>query len=338
MDSTQSHQLPFPWLNPVAQQLTQTWQSGRFHHAMLFEGQQGIGKFALSRWLANGFMCQNPQGPHDTQGALYTQGLGACGQCKSCLLFNAGNHPDCRTIDNDNPSIGVDDIRQATAFVYSKSQIAQRRVLLINKAEKLTEAAANALLKTLEEPCANVFILLSCDDRAKLLPTITSRCFKMLVTATDSGLVYQWLVNQVGALDEATFNQLYTLSNKAPLKVLEWLQQNKLAEVEQFTGQFGQWLTGNLSNVVLKNALEGNAFTLLLFHHLLINHLRTRLVNCHEVKRQAVNAGQQFAAVQQLFDQMSQFSRDGLQILGQNKSLALFTLLNQVASCIKDIR
>jgi DNA polymerase-3 subunit delta' len=327
MDSTQSNQLPYPWLNPVAQQLTEIWQSGRFHHAMLFEGQQGTGKFALSRWLANGFMCQNPQGVQDTQG------LSACGQCKSCLLFNAGNHPDCRIVDNDNPSIGVDDIRQATGFVYSKPQIAKRRVLLINKAEKLTEAAANALLKTLEEPCDNVFILLSCDDRARLLPTITSRCYKMLINAPDNELVYQWLANQVGALDQTTFNQLYKLSNKAPLKVFDWLQQDKLAEVEQFSGQFGQWLTGNLSNVVLKNALEGNDFTLLLFHHLLIAHLRARIVD-----DQVVNAGQQFAAVQQLFGQMSQFSRDGLRILGQNKSLALFTLLNQVASSLKDIR
>lgn len=327
MDSIQSNQLPFPWLNPVAQQLSEIWQSGRFHHAMLFEGQQGMGKFTLSQWLGNGLVCQT------AQDAFGSQGLSACGQCKSCLLFNAGNHPDCRIVDNDNPSIGVDDIRQATGFVYSKPQIAKRRVLLINKAEKLTEAAANALLKTLEEPCDNVFILMSCDDRAQLLPTITSRCYKMLINATDSALVYQWLVSQVGTIDQAAFNQLYSLANKAPLMVLEWLQQDKLAELEHFSEQFGQWLAGNLSNVVLKNALEGNDFTLLLFHHLLIAHLRTKLSN-----HQSVNAGQQYAGVQQLFVQVSQFSRDGLRISGQNKSLALFSLLNQVASSLKEIR
>ncbi|MFT5162758.1 MAG: DNA polymerase-3 subunit delta', partial [Alteromonadaceae bacterium] len=155
----------YPWLVDVIIPLSNALQAERLHHGILLQGQPGMGKTALISIMANGLVCDQ------------TPDLTACGGCKPCVLFNAGNHPDSLFITSEGSSIGVDEIRKGSLFVQKTSQISRRRVIVINQAQKLTEPAANALLKTLEEPNPQVYLLLGTDEPGRMLATITSRCF-----------------------------------------------------------------------------------------------------------------------------------------------------------------
>jgi DNA polymerase-3 subunit delta' len=313
----------YPWLTPVFDQLSQMWQTDRFHHALLLQGGQGMGKTELVKFVANGLICNT------------SADLTPCGHCKSCLLIKAGTHPDCQVLDKQDQSIGIDDIRQSTAFVYQKSQISPRRVLLIHNAQKLTESAANALLKTLEEPCPDVYILLTTNNPQRLLPTLRSRCFKMDVNAVDRTQAFRWLEAELASTDQnitpKQFARLFALANNAPLRVLEWVIQGKLPEVEQLTEQFEQWMNNSISAGQIISTLEKSDFALLLFHQLLIRHLKSKqLTDVTDAN------GQLFVTIDQIFGQVTRFNRVGVQIIGQNKSLALTKLITQIQILLKD--
>jgi DNA polymerase-3 subunit delta' len=314
----------YPWLQPVIAQLAQAWHRGRFHHGLLIQGRQGSGKTQLANYLANALICQQH---HD---------LSYCGQCKSCLLMRAGTHPDCRVIDNAQQSIGIDAIRKAGEFVYQKSQISKQRVLQINNGELLTEAAANALLKTLEEPCAEVYILITCNNPSRMLPTVVSRCAKVAVNASDKAQVYHWLNEQSQiaseCLSDEQFNMLYAIADGAPLKMRDWMVPEKLLMLSQISDDFSQWQQGRLSVVQLQGKLQSSDFALLIFYHQLMVYVRSIIL----AKRHH-NNGQVFEAISHLFAQLTRFGRDGLQILGQNKQLALIKLLSQLETRLKDL-
>ena len=98
----------YPWLDSAWQQLQRVWQNGRFHHALMLCGHAGVGKSTLAEQLTAGLICQ--------QG----QDLQPCGQCKSCLLDQAGNHPDCLSLEPQGQTLGIDDIRRASDFIHQK--------------------------------------------------------------------------------------------------------------------------------------------------------------------------------------------------------------------------
>lgn len=81
--------MPLPWLEPLQQQLAQSYSQHRFHHAQLFNGDKGVGKQRLVEQLADGLLCAS------------ANNLVACGHCKSCLLNQAGTHPDKRVVKVD---------------------------------------------------------------------------------------------------------------------------------------------------------------------------------------------------------------------------------------------
>lgn len=163
------------WLRPHSQQLAKLVLANRLHHASLFVGLAGVGKSELMTWLSALLLCQQP--------AL----AGACDQCKSCLLRIAGNHPDLLVV-GDESNVGVDQIRALNLFTQQTAQLGGVKVLRIDLLERLTESAANALLKTLEEPPGRCVFVLSTAQIAKLPATIVSRCnqWPINVTVTDN--------------------------------------------------------------------------------------------------------------------------------------------------------
>ncbi|MFT4928790.1 MAG: DNA polymerase-3 subunit delta' [Phenylobacterium sp.] len=299
-----------PWLIPVINPLSVALQMNRLHHAVLLQGQAGMGKAELTTVMANGLVCDQ------------TADLTSCGQCKSCLLFKVGNHPDSLFVKPQGASIGVDDIRKASGFVQQKAQISTRRVLILNNAELLTESAANALLKTLEEPNRQAYLLLTSDDPTRLLATIRSRCFKVTVTAPDKAGVYYWLQQQFASLDQSSFEWLFTLASQAPLKVAQWLSEDKLPEIELAKVDFQQWFSGALGSAQYQQKVLQSDLVLLVFHHLLVEQLRLQLTE----QRGLLSLAQ----TQQIFEHLAQFSRDAMVVSGQNKALALLNLLNQI--------
>lgn len=136
-------------------------------HAFLFYGQEGIGKKLVAREFAKHLFCESKKG---------------CGICRPCLKVDHGNHPDLIIIENEN-SITIDQSRMLSKEVYEYPHESDRRVIIIDNAESFTREAANALLKTLEEPPPfNLFVLISSSEQ-EIPITIRSRCTRIFFTA-----------------------------------------------------------------------------------------------------------------------------------------------------------
>ncbi|KAA9001207.1 DNA polymerase III subunit delta' [Affinibrenneria salicis] len=173
----------YPWLNAPYRQLVAQHQAGRGHHAVLLHALPGMGEaslaWALSRWL----MCRQ------------TDGFKSCGVCHDCRLMEAGNHPDWYSLtpEKGRHSLGVDQIREVLDKLYQRSRQGGAKVVWLPLSEQLTEAAANALLKTLEEPPENTWFLLGCREPTRLLATLRSRCLHCYLAAPDEARSIQWL-------------------------------------------------------------------------------------------------------------------------------------------------
>lgn len=155
-------------------QLSQQYQQGTLAHAILIQGIEGCGKDALAQWLIELLICQKPLLISNTSEPDTISR--ACGQCKACLLRKSGSYPDHLLLNSENKTLGVDDIRRGNAFLEKTAHLGNAKTIFIPQAQIMTVAAANALLKTLEEPSANSYIVLITDDLDNLLPTIISRC------------------------------------------------------------------------------------------------------------------------------------------------------------------
>ena len=153
----------FPWQEGAWQDLP---GNRTLAHALLISGPQGIGKIAFAHRLGMRLVCEQGR---------------ACGVCRSCVFAGKGDHPDILVIkaEEGKAEITVEHARALNAFLALTPHLAERRVSIIEAADQLNRSAGNALLKTLEEPPAESFILLVSHAPARLLPTVRSRCQKV---------------------------------------------------------------------------------------------------------------------------------------------------------------
>lgn len=157
-----------PWLIEHQKLLTQQFSKHTLPHAILISGVKGAGKQQLSHWLIKLLACQKPTLEDD-------EILHACDQCKTCLLEHSNTLPDHLNLVAEKNSLGIDEVRHANTFLQKTAQLSAYKTVLIAQSESMTVAAANALLKTLEEPTDNSIIILLAEDADRLLPTIISR-------------------------------------------------------------------------------------------------------------------------------------------------------------------
>ncbi|MBM4276234.1 MAG: DNA polymerase III subunit delta', partial [Deltaproteobacteria bacterium] len=167
--------------------LKTAWRVGRLAHAYLFLGPEGVGKASVARALAAALNCAQPLPEHD-----------ACGTCPSCRRMAAGTHPDFLVIapEPSKTQIGIEKIRDFRRLTAYPPLGGGWRVALIKPAEALTaqsDAAANALLKTLEEPPEHNLIILAATVEGDLLPTVVSRCQKLPFAPLPAALIAQEL-------------------------------------------------------------------------------------------------------------------------------------------------
>ena len=208
--------MPLPWQQPVWSQLEQSWKSDRVPHALLIHGVAGLGKYELAKWLAYSMLCESTSSRTASR-------LSACTQCASCKLFLAGSHPDFVLItpEEDKQQISVDQVREASNRLSMTSGRQGYRIAILEPAHQLTVAAANALLKTLEEPGSRTLILLVTSQRGAMLPTIRSRCQQLGIAIPSVNMAQNWLQQQVG---KTVPSELLTFASNAPLKVMDYLQ------------------------------------------------------------------------------------------------------------------
>lgn len=291
-----THRETLPWLVPLQQQLGQLATQHQLHHALLFTGPQGVGKYHLAQHLAKQLLCLQPFAES------------ACGYCKSCLLVAAGHHPDLLELKSEH-SIGVDAVRELSQFMQGTPQQGGARVVLLPQAHKMTEAAANALLKTLEEPGRDSFLLLQTAYEQQLLPTILSRCQRWLVAPVNDQLALQWLVTQT---HQAVPLFLMPYCSGAPLRALDLLESGQSAQIDQVLQLLPQYIAGNYALTDMVKALDTQSETTSILYWF-VKQLGPMLVEHRQC--------------QQLFQSLAQWCRDEQQILGQNRTLALTALL-----------
>ena len=194
----------FPWQDSLWQQLAGRAQHA---HAYLLHGPVGIGKRALAERLMARLLCQRPEG------------LEACGQCKSCHLLQAGSHPDNYILEPEeaDKAIKVDQVRDLVSFVVQTAQLGGRKVVLIEPVESMNINAANALLKSLEEPSGDTVLLLVSHQPSRLLPTIKSRCVQQACPLPSEALSLQWLAGALPECSDEERGELLTLAAGSPL-------------------------------------------------------------------------------------------------------------------------
>ena len=203
-----------PWLLPGARAALagrDTWPQ-----ALLIHGPRGVGKHALGLHLALALLCESPR----------DDGL-ACGRCASCHYAQVGQHPDLmrlELIELDEEAaptavdvITIDRIRALIDFVQLTSHRRRAKVAVIAPAERMNAAAANALLKTLEEPPPATHLILVSDQPGRVPATILSRCRRFPVPLPPAGIAREWLVAQGVAEPDLALAQ----AGGAPLIALE---------------------------------------------------------------------------------------------------------------------
>ena len=138
-------------------------ESERLSHAYIFYGPKGEKKKDFAKYLSQYFQCQERKGDSP------------CGKCHHCRLASSGTFVDTHMIDKGDEHILIDDIREAQRGINLSRSKGEWKFLIINNAEKLTNEACEALLKTLEEPPAKSIIILTAGDKSGMPKTILSR-------------------------------------------------------------------------------------------------------------------------------------------------------------------
>lgn len=198
-------EVAFPWHGEIWSHLTQQQEHA---HAYLFSGLPGVGKRRFANAFAAFLLCDAP-----------AQGM-ACGRCRSCLLREAGTHPDLLLIapEEEGKAIRVDAVRQLVDFMGQTAQQGGSKVIVLHPAEAMNQNAANALLKSLEEPTADTYLLLVSDQPNRLLATVRSRCRAQRLPTPSRDAALAWLAEAVPELDERQRVILLQMASGAPLR------------------------------------------------------------------------------------------------------------------------
>lgn len=236
----------YPWLTGLHTQLSQQYQTNQLHHALLINAAVGMGKRQFAMDFAAGLLCDKKTGQ-------------ACGQCKSCLLLETQAHPDFFIAEDPAAkSIGVDLIRQVVSRAQQKSQQGGALVFYIPDCDKMTEASANALLKTLEEPGQDKYLILTTASINRLLPTILSRCQQYVLRPPQLSELTSWLAEQ--NVDLARFETIYQQMNGSPLIALDYAKSDYLDKQKAFLAEFKQLITGQISAFQFSQIFDEKAY------------------------------------------------------------------------------
>jgi DNA polymerase III subunit delta' len=221
----------------VTKILTNSINRNRFAHAYLFKGDKGTGKKAIALHFTKSFFCSE------------REGADPCGTCKDCLRIDSGNHPDVHVITPDGQSIKIDQIRQLQKeFAYLGVE-SRRKVYLLEHAERMTNQAANSLLKFLEEPNESTLAILLTEQPHNLLDTIISRCQVISFQPVSSQLLTNHLINT--GITESKAKTISVLTND-------------MAEGERLAND--DWFAQARNNVLkLVEELKERPYNILLF-------------------------------------------------------------------------
>ncbi|MCB1758340.1 MAG: DNA polymerase III subunit delta' [Gammaproteobacteria bacterium] len=232
----------YPWQRQAWDRLQRAFTGGRLPHALLITGAGGIGKRRFADALANSLLCRSRD-----QGGL------ACGHCRGCELLLAGSHPDLKWIEPEEPgkAIRIDSIREYVAGGALTAQAGGYKIVIIDPAEQMNTAAANSLLKTLEEPVDWTLIVLISSRIDTLPATIRSRCQQFPLPQPDPKLAEHWLRERTESSDPRL---LLALAAGAPLRALALAEPERLVLRVKLLEQFAAIVDGSQDPVAVAAA------------------------------------------------------------------------------------
>lgn len=244
--------------------LMRTATAERLHHAYLIVGRSGVGKMDFASLLAHALLCEK------------VPDKAPCGDCPRCALNAAGTHPDINRLDwIDNARvISVDQIRKLTSQLTLTTTYGPYRVAIVNKAHTMTRAAANSLLKTLEEPGAGVILILLADNDAHLPVTIRSRCQRVVLPLPEKSQAIEWLVGQKVSNPETALE----FAHGAPLLARDRASEVDLGAISDVKLRFMGFLARDFESTELARITAdvlGTRDALTLFLQWTTEHIKT---------------------------------------------------------------
>lgn len=213
----------------------------RLPHGLIFAGPTGVGKGTTARALGGLFLCEKP-----AQAA-------ACGQCASCKVFAAGNHPDFHLVYRQLIRLEKEEakakdlpIKVIRDFLVEpanrKSAMGQGKVFVVDEAESMNAAAQNAMLKTLEEPAGRTLIVLLTDQPELLLPTIRSRCQLVRFGALEDGVIRRELEKRRISPGDAADAALFAEGSLG--KAIQWMEDGVVGHARELRQRLEEMLGG----------------------------------------------------------------------------------------------
>ncbi len=229
---------PYPWLEDAWRRLVNARRQDRLGHAQLLHGRAGFGKHEFARAFAALALCEAP-GPADA----------ACGTCRGCALLAAGSHPDLALVAplEEGKALLIDQIRELGDYFALRPHYGSAKIAILESADTMNRAAANALLKVLEEPPAGALLMLVADRPAQLLPTVRSRCQQTALDLGDPALINDWLCRREGAADPRSEAEHLARASGSPLLALKLAEKPVAAAIDALVPALGNVAIRRLS-------------------------------------------------------------------------------------------
>ncbi|MGK0248695.1 MAG: DNA polymerase-3 subunit delta' [Oleispira sp.] len=228
-----------PWNNDLWQGLVKRYHGAGLPHALLLLGNEGTGRRSLGFKLAKFLLCQASD-KKAAQSSLY------CDQCHSCKLMDAGSHPDYFICNQEakGKQIKVDTVRKLNDFMSKTPQISACQVVQIYPLEAMNLNASNALLKTLEEPSGESYLLLIAERLGTVLPTIRSRTQRINLHPPHSEQALEWLSERLPNTSSEDLALALRQCGGGPLKAERWLREGSLLQDAAYISLMQKWLSG----------------------------------------------------------------------------------------------
>ena len=313
-----------PWHAPQRRQWQQQSCMDKIPHAVLLTGPAGLGKHQFAHYMAQTLVC--------TAMAEQTP----CGECRACSQVQTASHPDVQVIQPEENYIKVDAIR---ALIHTTNLTTETwQIFIITPAETMHPSAANALLKTLEEPAPNTLLILSSAEPQQLPATIRSRCQIMPFNPVETMQAIAWLEQQQPGVD---WQPLLALAGGAPLLAMQALASGRLDNIRQLVEQMVKLRLGQQPPMSVVKVLAERSLPELINDMIYLCHDMAQLAVCDDPAQQPKSLYipteqtllitlMQGVSLNQLFDLLDQLNTLKKQ---QNNNLNPVMVVEKIIDC-----